>query len=269
MDAKKMKIIFIVFFAASLIIQTVTMIMVITLKMPESQGPQKPSDNLSSEQVRKTPVFMYHTSSEEDPGAGDYTYLYVKPSEFEKQIAYLKKNGYTLCTFDDWDNLSDIEKPVFLTFDDGYAANYTEIFPILKKYNAKITIFLVADLEKKDITWDMVREMSNSGLVKFESHTLSHPKLDQISSDDEKLTAELRDSKLKIEQETGKTVRAIAYPHGIFDDAVKSKAAEYYKFGLRSYGGMNWTYIDNYEILRFPAERDMTIEEFAEMLASE
>jgi len=77
-----------------------------------------------SEPTPGIPVLMYHTSSENNPG--DITELYIKPSEFEKQIKYLTENNYTLCTFDDWHKLHEIQKPVFITFDDGYYENYTD-----------------------------------------------------------------------------------------------------------------------------------------------
>jgi len=209
---------------------------------------------------------MYHTSSEDSPGY--YSDLYVKPSEFEKHIKYLTENGYTLCTFDDWHELNGIAKPVFITFDDGYKENYTEIFPILQKHNAKITIFLTSDLTNKCITREMVREMSDSGLVKFESHTVTHAKLDEISSDGARLTEELRDSKAAIEQLTGKSVYAIAYPHGVYDETVKSRAREFYQFGLRSFGGMHWTDLDDFEMLRFAVGRETSLNDFVGMLGS-
>ena len=210
------------------------------------------------------PIFLYHTSSENNPGK--YAELYVKPSEFEKQIKYLSDNNYNFCIFDDWYDLYDIKKPVFITFDDGYEENYTEIFPILKKYNAKATIFLIAGEDKIQMREDMIREMSDSGLVKFESHTLNHPELNKISSDEEKLTDELRNSKLKIEEMTGKRVIALAYPHGEYNKKVKEKTREFYKFGLRDNSGIHRSDIGNYEIRRFAIGRSDSLYDFIRLL---
>ena len=211
---------------------------------------------------KDVPLLMYHTSSEENPGKLDE--LYVKPSEFDKQIAWLIENGYTLCTFDDWYNLSIIDKPIFITFDDGYPENYTEIFPILKKYQAKITLFLVANtivLSKEEI-----REMSDSEFVKFESHTLTHPSLVGISSNTDSLERELRESKDVIEALTGKNVLALAYPNGEFNDKVKQISEKYYDFALRKDLGMHNTKYDNYEIRRIRINRSTSLESFIHLI---
>lgn len=214
---------------------------------------------------KNVPVFMYHTSSEAEPGG--LSELYVKPSEFEKQIQYLVENNYTFCTFDNWYNLHNIDKPVFLTFDDGYEANYTEIFPILQKYGAKITIFLmINNIAAEKFTVEMIREMSDSGLVKFESHTVSHPDLASISSNDARLASELEDSKKQVEEITGKSVVALAYPAGKFNAKVKEKASEYYLFGLRCDWDMHNTDYDDFEIRRFRLNRSTSLNAFINML---
>jgi len=217
---------------------------------------------------KNMPVFMYHTSSEYNPG--DLTELYVKPSEFEKQVLYLIENGYTFCTFDDYYNLNSIEKPVFITFDDGYRENYTEIFPILQKYkeyNVKITIFLIINsITDTNITRDMIVEMSDSGLVKFESHTNSHPSLVAISGNETRLIEELQNSKNQIEEMTGRTVLALAYPNGEFNDIVLEKTKEFYSFGLRKDMGMHNTQYDALEVRRIRMGRSTPLSSFISYL---
>ena len=215
---------------------------------------------------KNVPVLMYHTSSEYNPGG--LTELYVKPSEFEKQIRYLSDNGYTFCTFDDYYNLDNINKPVFITFDDGYRENYTEIFPILKKYNAKITLFLIIkSVTDSNLTKDMVVEMSDSGLVKFESHTNTHPSLVAISSYDSRLTDELQNSKIKIEEITNKKVLALSYPNGEFNEKVKEKTKEFYLFGVRKDLGMHRTEYDPYEVRRIRISRSTPLETFIRLVS--
>ncbi|MCL2814160.1 MAG: polysaccharide deacetylase family protein [Oscillospiraceae bacterium] len=215
--------------------------------------------------LKNMPILMYHTSSEADPGG--LVELYVKPSEFEKQIQYLSENGFTFCTFDDYYNLDAIDKPVFITFDDGYRANYTEIFPVITKHNAKITIFLmISNMEAENFSFEMIKEMSDSGLVKFESHTLTHPDLSSISSNDAWLTREIKDSKMKIEEMTGKRVVALAYPAGKFNETVKTKIKEFYYFGLRADLGMHRTDFDLFEVRRIRINRSTSLANFINLI---
>ena len=218
------------------------------------------------------PIFMYHDSSEIDPRInepGAAVEYYVKPSEFEKQIKYLVDNGYTFCIFDDWFDLRDIEKPVFITFDDGYWTNYTEIYPVLQKYDAKATIFLVTDEigKRRRLTEFSIREMSNSRLVKFESHTMSHMRLTEISPDEQRLENELKMSKERIEGITRRRVLAISYPSGRFNDTVKEKTSGIYKFGVSTIHGKHNTAIhSDFEIRRIGVGRSVSMEEFIEFL---
>ena len=216
---------------------------------------------------KDVPILMYHTSSENNPGG--LAELYVKPSEFEKQLKYLIEAGYTFCTFDDYYNLNNISRPIFITFDDGYLENYTEIFPILQKHNARITLFLMINsITPTNLTPEMVAEMSDSGLVKFESHTLTHPSLVQISGDDRRLTEELQDSKLKIEEMTGKSVTALSYPNGEFNDIVKEKAKEFYSFGIRKDLGMHNTEYNPFEVRRIRINRSTTLDTYIKLVES-
>lgn len=238
---------------------------------PAAEEPPAPvvqDTRLPPRSSTRIPIFMYHTSSEDNPGG--LPELYVRPSEFERQIRHLSENGYTFVTFDDWFNLHNIEKPVFITFDDGYEANFTEIFPIIQRYNARITIFLALDnIERENFTVEMIREMSDSGLVKFESHTITHVDLTGISSDDARLTRELRDSKAMIEEITGKPVLALAYPGGRFNARVVERAREYYLFAVSTISGKHDTSIHgDFEIRRLRVNRSTSLNAFINMLES-
>ena len=67
------------------------------------------------------------------------------------------------------------EKPVLLTFDDGYRSNYELLFPLLQKYRMKAAVAVIACMQDKAadnfLSWDMCREMTDSGLVEIGSHT--------------------------------------------------------------------------------------------------
>ena len=158
------------------------------------------------------PVLMYHAVSDETWGV---TELFVRPSEMEAQLQYLQENGFTPIFFSDLSHVEDFEKPVLLTFDDGYKNNYEELFPLLQKYNMKATIFVVTgNLDKNPnfLTWDQAREMVQSGLVAIESHTVTHPDLDVQSR--ERQLQELEESQAKILEEIGIPSQVLCFSHG-------------------------------------------------------
>ena len=79
---------------------------------------------------RKVPILIYH-SIDEFTGQGSKE-LYVTPKNFEKQMMYLRDHGYTLLTFDRWQDIDKVNKPIFITFDDGYKNNL-HAFAIFQK----------------------------------------------------------------------------------------------------------------------------------------
>jgi len=200
------------------------------------------------------PILMYHTSSEYNPGA--LAELYVRPSEFERQMLHLIDRGFTFVTFDDWHYLYRIERPVMVTFDDGYLANYTEIFPILQRHNITIVLFLtLSSLREYGLTEQMVRTMSESGLVVVESHTMTHADLAVISGNESRLRYELGESRRLIEELTGRRPVALAYPAGSFNEIVLEWTAYYYDFGVRHMLGMHNTEFCIFEIRRIRISR--------------
>ena len=171
-------------------------------------------------------AMMYHLIREDVYSV--YEALFVRPAEFESHLILLNELGYEYIFADEW-RLT--EKPsVILTLDDGYLDNYTNMFPLIKKYNAKVTIFLVTDLIDTDgyMTSDMIREMAASGLVSFQCHTVSH--LDLRYLDEARLRQEFSKSNEIIEGLTGKKVTALAYPGGGYNSTVLAVAGEYFNY---------------------------------------
>ena len=114
------------------------------------------------------PCIMYH-----NVGSG----FNLSTEEFEKQIKQIKNmNTYK---FEEIEKFGYIvpRNSVLLTFDDGYKNNYTNAYPILKKYNKKATIFLntaYIGVDEDYLTWEQILEMYDSGLIDFQLHSHSH-----------------------------------------------------------------------------------------------
>ncbi len=210
------------------------------------------------------PVLMYHGVADETWGV---TELFVRPSELEQQLAYLVENGYDPIFFSDLKDVDQYDKPVILTFDDGYEDNYTNLFPLLQKYQVKATIFLIADnigTRENFLTPAQILEMNESGLVSFQSHTLSHPMLDEI--DDVWRQFEIRHSRLVLTRLTGLEPYVLCYPSGQNNSAVRADTAEFYSFGVEMNGGMYTTGMDLTRIPRFYVSRSTTIWDYRWML---
>ncbi|NGQ93981.1 polysaccharide deacetylase family protein [Brevibacillus sp. SYP-B805] len=159
------------------------------------------------------PVLMYHSISfEKSP-------LCVSPKQFEIQLRNLLKHGFTPITARDlfraWDTGMKLpSRPVVLTFDDGYQDNYTHAFPILKKYKAKATLFVITGSIGKPryLNWGQLEIMERSGLVDVESHTVTHPDVRHLTR--KQFYYELAESKRVLETRLHKKVCMFAYPYG-------------------------------------------------------
>ena len=153
-------------------------------------------------------VLTYHAIEEKLPEetSEENEYLFVRPADLEEQLQLLTRKGYEFCFASQYEITN--KKQVILTLDDGYEDNYTNLFPLLKKYQAKATISVVTGSigQPGILTADQIREMSDSGLVEFASHTVTHPHL--TSLDDAALDQELQASKHALEEITGKDVQA-------------------------------------------------------------
>lgn len=171
---------------------------------------------------QSVPVLNYHQINDRDENA-----LTVHTDQFEAQMKYLAEEGYHVITPEEminaWENNEKLpEKPVIITFDDGYADNYRNAFPILQKYNLKATIFLISDYVStypNYLTWTQISEMQDSGLIDFESHTLSHEQLDSTSPED--TWNQLDGSKKALEWHLQKEINFLAYPCGSYDEELQ------------------------------------------------
>ena len=172
--------------------------------------------------------------------------LAIEPEDFDWQMKYLVDHGYHTISPDELYAFLEgkgtlPDRPVLITFDDGYVDNYTNAYPILKKYNLKATIFIVTGFvsERKGyLTWDQLREMEQHGIT-AQSHTVTHAPLPELS--DERIREELIVSKQQAEAELGHPIEFIAYPTGVHDLHIVGIAKEAgYKGGFTvKYGNVD------------------------------
>ena len=154
--------------------------------------------------------------------ANEHKSLSVTLDDFEQHMKWLQEYGFTCITpgqlYDFVANGADLpEKPVLITFDDGYKDNYTNAFPIMKKYGMKGTIFVVTGflgVYDNYLTWDKAKELLEAGF-NIESHTYSHKSMTEAS--DEDITKELVKSRQTIKEKLGIDSDFMAYPTGTYN----------------------------------------------------
>ena len=152
---------------------------------------------------RAIPVIMYHNVGSDYPG-WPWNFLVTPLEVFEGHMRILKERGWTTITLDELyahvsKGASVPEKPIVLTFDDGYRDNYVHAFPILRKYGHRAVIWMsvdfvdpradcpptledvwagripMGDLDARGyLSWAEMRRMVASGLVDIQSHAKTH-----------------------------------------------------------------------------------------------
>ena len=207
------------------------------------------------------PVMMYHGVGWGGKGAN----LFVNPSWLEEQIVYLLDNGFTPIWFSDLEHVEDYEKPILLTFDDGWKNNYSNMLPLCEKYQVKVTVFAICDAldhSPNHLSIDEALEMAASGYVDFQSHTVNHYDLTTLEPDRQEF--ELRESRLFLTRLFGKEPFVLSYPIGGSDPDIQELTSRYYRFGVKMFANMPYnTSDDPMLIYRFFPEKWTTLETYA------
>ena len=174
------------------------------------------------------PVLLYHYVGAEAP---DYPYLNVATPEFSRQMKELRERGYRSVSLGDltaYMQGSPVklpEKPVLITFDDGYEDNYTQAFPVLKQEGFRAAIFMVqSNFNRKNrLSVQQIQEMEQAG-IEIGSHTRSHPNLTKLAAS--ALEQEVGQSRRGVERLAGRPIDYFAYPGGFYNLEVLEKTAQ-------------------------------------------
>lgn len=171
----------------------------------------------------KIPILLYHyVEYVRDKGDTIRQSLNIEPYILDEQVKTLKDDGYVFLTPSD---IPDIlggkttipKKAVILTFDDGYRDFYTDVFPILKKYNARGVAYIVTNFigRPNNLTMPQLEEIAQSNLIEIGAHTLNHAYLKGLPK--ERVESEIKGSRKELEEKLHISVVSFAYPYGAFD----------------------------------------------------
>ncbi|NTU67119.1 MAG: polysaccharide deacetylase family protein [Candidatus Moranbacteria bacterium] len=190
----------------------------------EEKEPEAPSGNLVPS--GNIPVLMYHyiRSVDKDEDFLGYN-LSTDPELFKQEMEWLKNNGYSAITPSMAIKGDVPEKSVILTFDDGYSDFYDAAFPILKSNGFRASEAIIID--KIDHSGFMMgtqlKEISDYG-IELMSHSMTHPNLKE--STDERLRAEIKDSRDFLEYHYDIKVPFFVYPSGDYNEKIQGYLKE-------------------------------------------
>ena len=194
------------------------------------------------EECRLLPILMYHSILKDPARTGKYI---LSPDRLESDIRYLMERGYetvTLAQLTDYANgRGDLpEKPVLLTFDDGYLNNLTYVLPLLETYDCVAVVSVVGSYSQKfsdvsdpnpnyaHLSWDDIAALAESGRFEIENHTWDmHGQSGRMGSGRKRgesesaysaaFTADVGRLQTTLQREVGLTPTFFTYPFGIID----------------------------------------------------
>jgi|LakMenEpi03Aug12_release.lakeMendotaPanAssembly.Ray.scaffolds.fasta_scaffold00704_51 biofilm PGA synthesis lipoprotein PgaB len=179
----------------------------------------------------RVPILMYHDVLEKSE-----VFFDLQPEDFERHLKTLLENGLTPISPDQLvhhlrTGLPLPEKPVLLSFDDGYAGHYTHVYPLLKKYRVPAVFFVFPGkldgkvVGRSTLSWEQLKTMAADPLITIASHSVTHP-TDLRTLDDQALAYEVTESKQRLEEELGIPIRYFSYPTGYYDQRVSQAVAK-------------------------------------------
>jgi peptidoglycan/xylan/chitin deacetylase (PgdA/CDA1 family) len=182
------------------------------------------------------PILLYHRFD----AMGSTNLWTVTTSVFESQLQRLKAGSRPVARLRSViDEMRGAGPPlaagsVAITADDGDRSVYTDMFPLLRRYEAPATLFVNPFSISRSpgaVTWEQLEEMHRSGLIDVQFHTLSHADLEferkrRSRTDYECLVDfELHYSRDWIESRLHSVVDMLAWPYGYYDRELEQMAA--------------------------------------------
>jgi peptidoglycan/xylan/chitin deacetylase (PgdA/CDA1 family) len=214
------------------------------------------------------PILLYHHIS--DQGKGRYD---LPLKDFRAQMQALADGGYQTLTIS---RLADVirsggslpDKPVVITFDDGYLDTYQNALPVLQEHGFSGVAYIITQTQQKEKSYGYMQVDQLKALIaagwEIGSHSISHSSLKTTHLG---MRNEIEKSKQDLETELGVPVRSFSYPFGIANPWIMDRVQEY---GYDSAVGLdifvNQTPRRLYYLSRREVQRGITQPEFLALL---
>lgn len=218
------------------------------------------------EQGVRMPILMYHSIVNQPSRWGTYV---ISADELEADLKYIQQQGYTTVTIADlicyvYDGMPLPEKPIMLTFDDGYYNNYLYAVPLLQKYHMRAVLSIVghytdqyslvkeSDPAYSHMTWEQVKEVADSGVMEIQNHSYNLHTIGSSRTASMKVSGEsiehyrtvlISDAirlQAMIDRVTGRLPEGFTYPFGLIsNDSTPILRQLGFRATLSCYSGIN------------------------------
>lgn len=236
----------------------------------------------SSLQSRRIPVLLYHgIAGESSQEVARFT---LPPKVFGDHMRHLADEGYTSMTVSAYlplltNGAPFPERPVLITFDDGFRNFLTEALPILERHGLSATLYVTTGFMGDGgipgvngsgdpmLSWSELAEVARRG-VEVGGHTHTHPMLDTLPQ--AAARDEIRRCKDLIEQHLGARVATFAYPHGYSSPSVRRAVRETgYTSACAVRNALSHPGDDPFAIARLMLEAGHSMDDFRRMLSGD
>jgi peptidoglycan/xylan/chitin deacetylase (PgdA/CDA1 family) len=226
------------------------------------------------------PILLYHSVA--CTSAPRFKKWTIHPEAFAAHMQYLYEQHYTPLTVTHWMRLMDQhsrlpERPIVVSFDDGYADFLVNALPVLQRYGFEATLYVVTKYvgqnsawlqgqgagDRPILTWAQLAEVSASG-IECGAHSHTHVQLDTVPPPEAR--EEIMRSKRELEQRLIQPVETFAYPHGYYNALVRTLVQEAgFTSACAVKHALSTVDDDRYALSRIIIAADTSVERFADL----
>jgi peptidoglycan/xylan/chitin deacetylase (PgdA/CDA1 family)/O-antigen/teichoic acid export membrane protein len=218
------------------------------------------------------PVLLYH-SVEDHPSRSDRRYA-VSPTEFAGHTDAVVASGRVPLRIGELaaglrGERPLPERPVAITFDDGFANTYDAVEELLRR-NLPLTVYVTTGEvgAPNRLSAPQLLELARLSSVEVGAHTVSHPRLDELEG--EELTIEVAGSKAQLEDLTGVGIGSFSYPHGAYDQRAREAViAAGYSSAVAVKNALSHYHDDPFAIARWTVTEGTPASRIAQVLEGE